>query len=161
MRKMKITEKIILEKIGLKVGDIVYFNDDENVLFEITEETNDRKIFFKSISHNRVPIQLCDIIYLGYDINVINMNGIWENARCRTHIDCKDCPLRMLSCNSGQKPYEETENKRLKDIYSTMKKYFKENCKIEDDEISNFIEKRLKERIQDKTLREIVEQSME
>lgn len=157
---MKITEKIVLEKIGLKVGDIVYFENEENVLYEITEETNGKTIFFESTSHNRYPIQFCDIINYGYDINVINMNGIWENARCKTHIDCKDCPLRMLSCNSGQKPYEETENKRLKDIYYTMKKHLKENCKIEDDEISNFIEKRLKERIQDKTLREIVERSI-
>lgn len=160
---MKITEKIILEKIGLKVGDIVYLNDEKDFLFEITERTDGKTIFFESVSNNRFPIQFCDIILFGYDINVINMNGIWDNARYKTHIDCKDCPLRMLSCDSGQKHYkdEKTENKRLKDIYYTMKKHLKENCKIEDDEISNFIEKRLKERIQDKTLRKIVEQSME
>lgn len=157
---MKITKKEILEKFGLKEGDIIRFEYNNNFL-NIIKVKGDN-VYFEALNTFFGPeFNLTEVIENELEFEIVNMNGVWGNARCKTHIDCKVCPLRMLSCNSGQKHYEDSENKRLKDIYYTMKKHFKEKCKIEDDEISNFIEKRLKERIQDKTLREIVERSVD
>lgn len=155
---MKITKKEILEKFGLKEGDIIRFGYNNYLNIIKVEGDN---IYFEALNTFGPEFNLTEVIENEFEFEIVNMNGVWENARCKTHIDCIECPLRMLSCNSGQKHYEETENKRLKDIYNTMKKYFKNNCKIEDEEISRIIEKRLKEHIQDKTLREIVERSVD
>ncbi len=160
---MKITEELILEKFGLKIGDVVCFDDDnEKKFFEILEQGSGIA-FVNCHADFRYNFSLLEVISRGFEFKKVNINGIWGNARCRTHIKCSECPLRMLACYSGQKRYldEKTDNKHLKDIYSTMKKYLKDDCKIEDDEINDFIEKRLNERIQNQELREIVEQSVE
>lgn len=157
---MKITKKEILEKFGLKEGDIVRFKYNNNYL-NIIKVKGDN-IYFEALNTFFGPdFNLTEVIENEFEFEIVNMNGVWENARCKTHIDCKECPLRVLSCSSGQKRYEETENKRLKDVYSTMKRFLKESCEIEDDTIYPIIDNRLKELIKDETLRKIVEQSVE
>lgn len=114
-------EKLLLDALGLKVGDKVKIHDD---IYKI-EEAEDEDVYeLQNITGNR---NICDLIILIFcDFEKIEPKKKYGNVVC-VDIQCHCCPLFMIDCRCEDKCHH-TLYEILDSTFDTLR--ISKNCNL-------------------------------
>lgn len=111
-------EKLLINALGLKVGDIInlnFYGDYINNLRVVEEE--DRYKLYGECEYHKINIS----ILIVHDYNTVKKTK--GELKCSSFESCHKCPLYTLHCENGLKDH-------LYDILEATKDYYKLDPRI-------------------------------